>query len=86
MCTCHDHDHDPKFTRRAALTGTVALAAAATGLAASGAQAQEANPYAPPAEPFLPPFRAPPSSSQTRRSISCRPTVSPGARWASRSR
>jgi nicotinamidase-related amidase len=55
MCTCHDHDHDPKFTRRAALTGTAALAAAATGLAASGAQAQEANPYAPPAEPFLPP-------------------------------
>ncbi len=55
MCTCHDHDHYPKFTRRAALTGTVALAAAATGLAASGAQAQEANPYAPPAEPFLPP-------------------------------
>lgn len=55
MCTCHDHDHDPKFTRRAALTGTAALAAAATGLAVSGAQAQEANPYAPPAEPFLPP-------------------------------
>ncbi|WP_104018840.1 cysteine hydrolase [Roseovarius nitratireducens] len=55
MCTCHDHDHEPKFTRRAALTGTAALAAAATGLAASGAQAQEANPYAPPAEPFLPP-------------------------------
>ncbi len=55
MCTCRDHDHDPKFTRRAALTGTAALAAAATGLAASGAQAQEANPYAPPAEPFLPP-------------------------------
>ena len=55
MCNCHDHDHDPKFTRRAALTGTAAMAAAATGLAASGAQAQEANPYAPPAEPFLPP-------------------------------
>lgn len=55
MCTCHDPDHDPKFTRRAALTGTAALAAAATGLAGSSAQAQEANPYAPPAEPFLPP-------------------------------
>ena len=54
MCTCHDHDHDPRFTRRAALTGTTALAAAATGLAATSARAQD-NPYAPPAEPFLPP-------------------------------
>lgn len=54
MCTCHDHDHDPKITRRAALTGSVAMAAAATGLAAGTARAQD-NPYAPPAEPFLPP-------------------------------
>src|SRR6056297_3635375 len=45
MCNCHDHDHDTKLTRRAALTGTAAMAAAATGLAASGAQAQD-NPYA----------------------------------------
>jgi nicotinamidase-related amidase len=54
MCSCHDHDHDPKLTRRAALTGSVALAAAASGLSATGARAQD-NPYAPPAEPFLPP-------------------------------
>ncbi|MAN97690.1 MAG: isochorismatase, partial [Roseovarius sp.] len=54
MCNCHDHNHDPKLTRRQALTGTVALAAAATGLAATGAKAQD-NPYAEPAEPALPP-------------------------------
>lgn len=60
MCNCHDHNHDhththdAKFTRRQALTGTAALAAAATGLAASGARAQD-NPYAEPAEPALPP-------------------------------
>jgi nicotinamidase-related amidase len=53
MCTGHDHDHDPKFTRRAALTGTAALAAATT-LTGTDAKAQD-NPYAPPAEPFLPP-------------------------------
>src|SRR6056297_2838577 len=50
----HDHDHDAKLTRRQALTGSAAMAAAATTLTASGAQAQD-NPYAPPAEPFLPP-------------------------------
>ena len=54
MCDCHDHDHDPTFTRRQALTGTAALAAA-SGLVAGAAQAQESDPYAPPAEPFLPP-------------------------------
>ncbi|MBS4011180.1 MAG: isochorismatase family protein, partial [Roseovarius sp.] len=54
MCNNHDHDHEPKLTRRQALTGTMAIAAAATGLAATGAQAQE-NPYAEPAEPALPP-------------------------------
>lgn len=61
MCTGHDHDpdhaphHDPLLTRRQALGATAALgAAAATGLAARAAAAQETDPYAPPAEPFLP--------------------------------
>jgi len=56
MCNCHSNDHsdNPGVTRRQALTGTVALAAAATTLAATGARAQD-NPYAPPAEPALPP-------------------------------
>ncbi|MEI4194299.1 cysteine hydrolase [Roseovarius sp. E0-M6] len=53
MCNCHDNDDSPRFTRRAALTGTAALAAGA-GLTAGAAEAQE-NPYAAPAEPALPP-------------------------------
>lgn len=52
-CQCHDHDDDPKFTRRQALTGTAALAAA-VGVVGSAAHAQD-NPYADPAEPALPP-------------------------------
>ena len=65
MCGC-GHDHDPRpqadddgpagVTRRQALTGSAAIgAAAAAGLSAGSAQAQEADPYAPPKEPFLPP-------------------------------
>lgn len=57
MCNCHDddHEHTPKLTRRQALAGTVAVgAAAASGMAAGRAEAQE-NPYADPAEPALPP-------------------------------
>lgn len=58
MCNCNDHDHghDPRFTRRQALTGTAALGAAtAATLAAGTAEAQATDPYAPPAEPALPP-------------------------------
>ena len=54
MNTGHDHETDTKVTRRAALTGTAALAATATSLAATGAQAHDTS-YAPPAEPGLPP-------------------------------
>ena len=58
MCNCNDHDHgnNPRFTRRQALTGTAALGAAtAATLAAGTAEAQTTDPYAPPAEPALPP-------------------------------
>ncbi|WP_294615099.1 cysteine hydrolase [uncultured Roseovarius sp.] len=58
MCNCsdHSHDHDPKFTRRQALTGTAALGAATAATFAAGtAEAQAADPYAPPAQPALPP-------------------------------
>ena len=60
MCNCDnpDHSHDrPDMTRRAALRGGVAATAAAASVAvgAQAANAQADNPYAPPAEPALPP-------------------------------
>ena len=60
MCNCNDHDHDhtgSRITRRAALRGGVAATAAAATVAvgAQSASAQQANPYAAPAEPALPP-------------------------------
>lgn len=63
MCKHHDH-HDPEsqssteprnLDRRTALkTGALMTAAAATGLSAASAHAAD-DPYAPPAEPALPP-------------------------------
>ncbi len=58
MCQCDDPNHNHgRMTRRAALRGGVATSvAAATAVAATtAAQAQTASPYAPPAEPALPP-------------------------------
>lgn len=59
MCDCDDPNHKtPSLTRRAALRGGAAVTAAAAAAAvvgASHATAQEANPYADPAEPALPP-------------------------------
>ncbi|TDK49879.1 cysteine hydrolase [Antarcticimicrobium luteum] len=58
MCNCHDHDHNPKLTRRQALRGGIAtgVAAAATVAATGAARAQaSADPYSDPAEPALPP-------------------------------
>ncbi|WP_299724494.1 cysteine hydrolase [uncultured Tateyamaria sp.] len=60
MCNCNDHDHNHNgshITRRAALRGGVAATAAAATVAvgAQSADAQQANPYAAPAEPALPP-------------------------------
>jgi len=51
MCT---HDDEPRLTRRAAL-GTGLGAAAAAVATAGTARAQQADPYAEPAEPALPP-------------------------------
>nr|WP_292774122.1 cysteine hydrolase [Mesorhizobium sp.] len=53
----HDHDHefDCGFTRRQALFGVGAAAFAGAATIPSRANAQEADPYAPPAEPALPP-------------------------------
>lgn len=60
MCNCENPDHNhshPTFTRRAALRGGAAATAAAASVVAGtqAANAQEADPYAPPAEPALPP-------------------------------
>ena len=60
MCNCDDPDHNHKkaeITRRTALRGGVGATAAAASVAlgAQAASAQEANPYADPAEPALPP-------------------------------
>ncbi|MDW3181541.1 cysteine hydrolase [Roseobacter sp.] len=60
MCNCDDHDHHHNrqtLTRRAALRGGVAATAAAASVAvgATAASAQQADPYAAPAEPALPP-------------------------------
>ena len=60
MCNCDNPDHNhknPDITRRAALRGGVGATAAAASVAlgAQAANAQEANPYADPAEPALPP-------------------------------
>lgn len=60
MCNCDDPNHNhktPEFTRRAALRGGVGVTAAAASVAlgAQAANAQDANPYADPAEPALPP-------------------------------
>ena len=60
MCNCDDPDHNhkkPEITRRSALRGGVGATAAAASVAlgAQAASAQEANPYADPAEPALPP-------------------------------
>jgi len=54
---CDSHDHDPKLTRRQALSGSAAIgAAAAAGLAGGATQARaQDDPYAEPAEPALPP-------------------------------
>ncbi len=49
MCTCHTPS---KLTRRQALMGSVAVGAT---LASSQTNAQESDPYAPPANPALPP-------------------------------
>ncbi len=55
MCNGHDHDQDPKLTRRQAMTAGLAVGtAAAAGLAGGAVQAQD-DPYADPAEPALPP-------------------------------
>jgi len=57
MCNCHlpADKGAPTLTRRQALTGTAALAAA-TGLAATTTKAQaQDDPYAAPADPALPP-------------------------------
>ncbi|WP_298975278.1 cysteine hydrolase [uncultured Roseobacter sp.] len=60
MCNCddqdHQHTHQP-LTRRAALRGGVAATATAASVAVgtTAATAQQANPYAAPAEPALPP-------------------------------
>jgi len=58
MCNCDDDDHNrPHLTRRAALRSGVAATAAATAamVGPQSAAAQEASPYAEPAEPALPP-------------------------------
>ncbi|GLQ35995.1 hypothetical protein GCM10007939_22790 [Amylibacter marinus] len=58
MCQCDDPKHNHgRITRRAALRGGVAttVTAAAAAATTTSAQAQTANPYAPPAEPALPP-------------------------------
>ncbi|WP_299867299.1 cysteine hydrolase [uncultured Roseobacter sp.] len=60
MCNCDDHNHHHNrqtLTRRAALRGGVAATAAAASVAVgtTAATAQQANPYAAPAEPALPP-------------------------------
>ncbi|WP_299749212.1 cysteine hydrolase [uncultured Tateyamaria sp.] len=60
MCNCNDPDHKhdrTNITRRAALRGGVAATATAASVAvgAHSASAQQANPYADPAEPALPP-------------------------------
>ena len=60
MCDCDNPDHNQnqrKFTRRAALRGGAAATAAAASVAVGtqAATAQQANPYAAPAEPALPP-------------------------------
>ncbi|WP_299962466.1 cysteine hydrolase [uncultured Roseobacter sp.] len=60
MCNCDDHDHHHNhqtLTRRAALRGGVAATAVAASVAvgATAASAQQADPYAAPAEPALPP-------------------------------
>lgn len=60
MCNCDDPKHNHKnseITRRAALRGGIGATAAAASVAlgAQAANAQEANPYADPAEPALPP-------------------------------
>lgn len=61
MCNCHDHKHEPDsqgISRRTALRGGLAAAAAgaASVVSASATQAQTTeNPYADPAEPALPP-------------------------------
>lgn len=60
MCNCDNPDHNhksPQFTRRSALRGGFAATAAAASVAvgAKAANAQDANPYADPAEPALPP-------------------------------
>ncbi len=56
MCNCHDHDNDSKISRRQALVGGAAIGVAtAASVAGGNAQAQEADPYAPPAKPALPP-------------------------------
>ena len=60
MCDCNDPNHNHKssgLTRRDALRGGVAATAAAATVVAgtSTANAQQASPYAEPAEPALPP-------------------------------
>ncbi|WP_299203779.1 cysteine hydrolase [uncultured Tateyamaria sp.] len=60
MCNCNDPDHKhdrTNITRRAALRGGVAATATAASVAvgAHSASAQQASPYADPAEPALPP-------------------------------
>lgn len=52
---CNNDDLDRKLTRRQALVGSAAFGAAAVSLTGGTAQAQEADPYADPAEPALPP-------------------------------
>ncbi|MBW4707387.1 cysteine hydrolase [Roseobacter sp. YSTF-M11] len=56
MCNCDNQDHG-KISRRAALRGGIAAttAAAAAAITPQTASAQETSPYAPPAEPALPP-------------------------------
>jgi nicotinamidase-related amidase len=51
----HDHGHDRGVTRRLALLGVGAAAVAGAATIPSRVKAQETDPYAPPAEPALPP-------------------------------
>ncbi|MDA8746829.1 cysteine hydrolase [Litoreibacter sp.] len=55
MCNCDNTHKHPQITRRAALRGGAAATAAAVAVGAQTANAQEASPYADPAEPALPP-------------------------------
>ncbi|OYX45053.1 MAG: isochorismatase [Rhodobacterales bacterium 32-67-9] len=55
MCDTHDHDHACGVSRRGALFGVGAAALTGAATIPARADAQEVDPYAPPAEPALPP-------------------------------